>query len=162
MTREDPGVPENLNAAAAAHAPTDKRRGVIYTIAPSPLRAQRIWIGTDDGLIHLTNDDGKTWQNVTPPGLTSWSKVAMLEASHFEVNEAYAAVERHQLQDYEPHIYRTRDSGKTGPRSRMDCPKESTCKRSRRIRNGAACCLPELSERVLSHSMMATIGNRCN
>ena len=113
MTREDPGVPENLNAAAAANAPTDKRRGVIYTIAPSPLRAQRIWIGTDDGLIHLTNDDGKTWQNVTPPGLTSWSKVAMLEASHFEVNEAYAAVERHQLQDYEPHIYRTRDSGKT-------------------------------------------------
>ena len=113
MTREDPGVPANLNEAAAANAPTDKRRGVIYTIAPSPLRAQRIWIGTDDGLIHLTNDDGKTWQNVTPPGLTSWSKVAMLEASHFEVNEAYAAVERHQLQDYEPHIYRTRDSGKT-------------------------------------------------
>jgi photosystem II stability/assembly factor-like uncharacterized protein len=113
MTREDPGVPENLNEAAAADAPTDKRRGVIYTIAPSPLRAQRIWIGTDDGLIHLTNDDGKTWQNVTPPGLTSWSKVAMLEASHFEVNEAYAAVERHQLQDYDPHIYRTRDSGKT-------------------------------------------------
>jgi photosystem II stability/assembly factor-like uncharacterized protein len=113
MTREDPGVPENLNEAAAADAPTDKRRGVIYTIAPSPLRAQRIWIGTDDGLIHLTNDDGKTWQNVTPAGLTSWSKVAMLEASHFEVNEAYAAIERHQLQDYDPHIYRTRDSGKT-------------------------------------------------
>jgi len=113
MTREDPGAPENLNEAAAADAPTDKRRGVIYTIAPSPLRAQRIWIGTDDGLIHLTNDDGKTWQNVTPAGLTSWSKVAMLEASHFEVNEAYAAVERHQLQDYEPHIYRTRDSGKS-------------------------------------------------
>jgi photosystem II stability/assembly factor-like uncharacterized protein len=113
MTREDPGVPENLNEAAAADAPTDKRRGVIYTIAPSPLRAPRIWIGTDDGLIHLTNDDGKTWQNVTPPGLTPWSKVAMLEASHFEVNEAYAAVERHQLQDYEPHIFRTRDSGKT-------------------------------------------------
>lgn len=113
MTREDPGVPENLNEAAAADAPTDKRRGVIYTIAPSPLRAQRIWIGTDDGLVHLTNDDGKTWQNVTPPRLTSWSKVTMLEASHFDVNEAYAAVERHQLQDYEPHIYRTRDAGKT-------------------------------------------------
>jgi photosystem II stability/assembly factor-like uncharacterized protein len=113
MTREDPGVPPNLNEAAAADAPADKRRGVIYTIAPSPLRAPMIWIGTDDGLIHLTNDDGKTWQNVTPPALTSWSKVVMIEASHFEVNEAYIAVERHQLQDYEPHIYRTRDSGKT-------------------------------------------------
>ncbi|HYR77531.1 MAG TPA: hypothetical protein VEM96_17075 [Pyrinomonadaceae bacterium] len=113
MTREDPGVPANLNEAAAADAPSDKRRGVIYTIAPSPLRASMIWIGTDDGLIHLTNDDGKTWQNVTPPTLTAWSKVVMIEASHFDVNEAYAAVERHQLEDYEPHIFRTRDAGKT-------------------------------------------------
>ncbi|HYV83612.1 MAG TPA: hypothetical protein VE931_08870 [Pyrinomonadaceae bacterium] len=113
MTREDPGVPSNLNEAAAADAPADKRRGVIYTIAPSPLRAPTIWIGTDDGLIHLTRDDGKTWQNVTPPEMTSWSKVVMIEASHFDVNEAYAAVERHQLADYEPHIYRTLDSGKT-------------------------------------------------
>jgi photosystem II stability/assembly factor-like uncharacterized protein len=113
MTREDPGVPPNLNAEAAADAPKDKRRGVIYTIAPSPLRASMIWVGTDDGLIHLTNDDGKTWQNVTPPAMTSWSKVVMIEASHFDVNEAYAAAERHQLEDYEPHIYRTRDAGKT-------------------------------------------------
>ena len=113
MTREDPGVPANLNEAAAADAPAVKRRGVVYTIAPSPLRAPLIWIGTDDGLIHLTNDDGKTWQNVTPPTLTSWSKVVMIEASHFDVNEAYAAVERHQLEDYEPHIFRTRDAGQT-------------------------------------------------
>ncbi|HEU5130547.1 MAG TPA: hypothetical protein VFT26_00545, partial [Pyrinomonadaceae bacterium] len=113
MTREDPGVPSNLNEAAAADAPANKRRGVIYTIAPSPLSAPTIWIGTDDGLIHLTKDDGKTWQNVTPPAMTSWSKVVMIEASHFDVNEAYAAVERHQLADYEPHIYRTRDDGKT-------------------------------------------------
>jgi len=113
MTREDPGVPDNLNEAATADAPSGKRRGVIYTIAPSPLRAPMIWIGTDDGLIHLTNNDGRAWQNVTPSGLTSWSKVTMIDASHFDVNEAYAAVERHQLQDYEPHIFRTRDAGKT-------------------------------------------------
>jgi len=113
LTREDPGVPANLNEAATADAPADKRRGVIYTIAPSPLRASQIWIGTDDGLIQLTKDDGKTWENVTPPALTSWSKVVMIEASHFNVNEAYAAVERHQIADYEPHIYRTLDSGKT-------------------------------------------------
>jgi photosystem II stability/assembly factor-like uncharacterized protein len=113
LTREDPGVPANLNEAAAADAPADKRRGVVYTIAPSPLRASLIWIGTDDGLIQLTNDDGKTWQNVTPPAMTSWSKVVMIEASHFNVNEAFAAVERHQLGDYEPHIYHTLDAGKT-------------------------------------------------
>jgi photosystem II stability/assembly factor-like uncharacterized protein len=113
MTREDPGAPPNLNEAAIADAPKEKRRGVIYTIAPSPLRASMVWIGTDDGLIHFTNDDGKTWQNVTPSQLTSWSKVVMIDASHFDVNEAYTAVERHQLEDYEPHIYRTRDRGKT-------------------------------------------------
>ena len=113
MTREDPGNPPNLDAATAADAPDGKRRGVIYTIAPSPLSAPTIWIGTDDGLIHLTRDDGKTWTNVTPPELTPWSKVVMMDASHFDVNEAFAAIDRHRLTDNEPYIYRTRDAGKT-------------------------------------------------
>ena len=69
MTRENPGVPPNLDAATAADVRRQsKRLGVIYTIAPSPMRAPLIWIGTDDGYIHVTQDDGKTWQNVTPPG----------------------------------------------------------------------------------------------
>ena len=117
LTRETPGTPSNLNEAAAADVPPTataaKRLGVIYTIAPSPLRAPMIWIGTDDGYVQLTNDDGKTWTNVTPPDVTAWSKVVMIDASHFDVKEAYAAVDRHQLEDYEPYIYRTRDSGKT-------------------------------------------------
>jgi len=113
MTRENPGVPQNLDAATAADAPESQRRGVIYSIAPSPVRAPLIWIGTDDGYVHLTPDDGKTWQNVTPRELTSWSKVVMIEASHFDANEAYAAVDRHRLEDNEPYIYRTKDSGKT-------------------------------------------------
>jgi len=117
MTREEPGVPANLNEAAAADvstgAPASRRLGVIYTIAPSPLLAPTIWIGTDDGYLHLTKDDGKTWTNVTPPEVSAWSKVTMMDASHFDINEAYAAVERHQLEDYIPYIYRTRDSGKT-------------------------------------------------
>src|SRR5437588_4134793 len=113
LTREDPGVPPNLDEATAADAPEGKRRGVIYTIALSPLRAPLIWVGTDDGYIQMTNDDGKTWQNVTPPELPAWSKVVMMDASHFDVNEAYAAIDRHRLEDYEAHIYRTRDGGKT-------------------------------------------------
>src|SRR5262249_23286491 len=116
-------VPANLNAEAAADAPADKRRGVIYTIAPSPLRPSLIWIGTDDGLIQMTNDDGKTWANVTPLELTPWSKVTMIDASHFDVNKAYASVERHQLGDYEPHIFRTRDSGKTWTEITSGLPK---------------------------------------
>jgi photosystem II stability/assembly factor-like uncharacterized protein len=113
LTREDPGVPANLDEATAADAPEGKRRGVIYTIAPSPLRTSTIWVGTDDGYIHRTKDDGKTWENITPPALTPWSKVVMMDASHFDVNEAYAAIDRHRLEDNEPYIYRTRDGGKT-------------------------------------------------
>ena len=113
LTREDPGVPANLDAAAAADAPAGKRRGVVYTLAPSPVRAPILWAGTDDGLVHVTQDDGRTWQNVTPPELTPWTKVVMIDASHFDANAAYAATERHQLEDYEPHVYRTRDAGRT-------------------------------------------------
>jgi photosystem II stability/assembly factor-like uncharacterized protein len=113
LTREDPGVPSNLDPAAAADAPAGKRRGVIYTIAPSPLRAGEIWVGTDDGLIQLTCDDGRTWRDVTPPELTPWSKVAMIVASRFDADTAYAAVDRHRLEDYRPHLYRTRDRGAT-------------------------------------------------
>ena len=89
LTREDPGAPANLDAATAADAPAAKRRGVIYTIAPSPMRAGEIWVGTDDGLVQLTRDEGKTWNNVTPPELTPWSKVTHIEASQFDAGTAY-------------------------------------------------------------------------
>jgi photosystem II stability/assembly factor-like uncharacterized protein len=86
--------------------------GVIYTIAPSPLRSGMIWIGTDDGLIQLTEDGGQHWKNVTPNGLPAWSKISMIEASPFDAGEAYAAVDRHRLDDFAPYIYITKDYGK--------------------------------------------------
>jgi photosystem II stability/assembly factor-like uncharacterized protein len=113
LTRPDPGVPPNLDAVAATDTDRNGRRGVIYAVAPSPLRADTVWIGTDDGFIQLTTDAGKTWQNVTPPAVASWSRITMMEASHFDPNTAYAAVDRHQVNDFGPHIYRTRDLGKT-------------------------------------------------
>jgi hypothetical protein len=70
-------------------------------------------VGTDDGLIHLTRDAGKTWADVTPPQLTPWAKVSVMDASHFDVQTAYAAVNTFRLDDLRPHIYRTRDAGKT-------------------------------------------------
>ena len=117
LTRENPGVPPNLDPATAQDAAIkDVRKGVIYTIAPSPREANRIWIGTDDGLIKLTTDGGRNWKDVTPPELTPWSKVALVEASHFEPAVAYAAVDRHRLEDYRPYLYRTRDNGRTWQR----------------------------------------------
>ncbi len=113
LSREDPGVPPNLDPPTAGDGPSYKRRGVIYTVAPSPLRAGEIWIGTDDGLIQVTRDDGKTWQNVTPPQLTSWSKVGLIDASRHEADTVYAAVDRHRLDDYRAYIFRTHDGGKS-------------------------------------------------
>jgi photosystem II stability/assembly factor-like uncharacterized protein len=123
LTRADPGIPQNLDATAAAHIDRNAKRGVVYTIAPSPLKAPMVWVGTDDGAIQLTIDDGQTWQNVTPPAMTAWSRVTMLEASHFDANVAYASVDRHQLQDFEPYVYRTRDMGKSWRRITTGLPR---------------------------------------
>jgi photosystem II stability/assembly factor-like uncharacterized protein len=113
LTRPDPGVPASLDEVAARDTDRNGKRGVIYAVAPSPINAHMIWAGTDDGLIQLTMDEGKTWQNVTPPAFTSWSRVTGIEASHAKESDAYASVDRHQLSDFNPHIYRTRDQGKT-------------------------------------------------
>ena len=113
LTRPDPGVPPSVDPVTATDTDRNGRRGVIYAVAPSPLQAGTIWLGTDDGLMHITTDTGKTWRDITPPAVSSWSRITTLEASHFDANTAYAAVDRHQLSDFRPHIYRTRDLGKT-------------------------------------------------
>jgi photosystem II stability/assembly factor-like uncharacterized protein len=87
--------------------------GVVFTIAPSALDRHLIWAGSDTGLIHLTRDDGKNWKDVTPPGLSAWSKISFIEASHFDPSVAYAAVDRSRLEDRTPYLYRTRNYGAT-------------------------------------------------
>lgn len=87
--------------------------GVVYTIAPSSLNGNLIWAGSDTGLVHVTRDGGKTWKDVTPNGVGAWSKISLIEASHFDPAEAYAAVDRHRLDDQRPYLYRTRDYGAT-------------------------------------------------
>ena len=138
LTREDPGVPPNLDATTAADTPRGKRRGVIYTIGPSYVQAGEIWAGTDDGQIQLTQDEGKTWENVTPPELTPWSKVTHIEASHSDAGTAYAAVDRHRLDDYQAYLYRTRDFGKSWQRISDGIPEGSflNCVREDPARKG--------------------------
>ncbi|MFZ1971857.1 MAG: hypothetical protein WAU89_03375 [Candidatus Acidiferrales bacterium] len=101
--------------AAASSGATKKEDpgGVVYTIAASPLRAGEIWAGTDNGLIQLTLDDGAHWSNVTPPDVAEWSQISLIEASPHDAATAYAAVDRHQVDDLNPYIYRTHDAGKT-------------------------------------------------
>jgi len=114
LTREDPGTPANLDPVTAAN--TDEpgpRHGVIYAIAPSRLADHDLWAGTDDGLIWRTRDEGEHWTDVTPPALTPWSKVGIIDTSHFDAETAYAAVDRHRLDDFKPYIYRTHDGGES-------------------------------------------------
>ncbi|HMK92564.1 MAG TPA: glycoside hydrolase [Thermoleophilia bacterium] len=113
LSRATWSLPPSVGAYAATPAAQPTRRGVIYTVAPSPLEAGRLWAGTDDGAIHVTSDGGKTWKDVTPNGLEPWSKISLLEASHFDPLEAYAAVNSFRLDDLRPHVYRTRDGGTT-------------------------------------------------
>ena len=111
LTGANPEAQAETGAVTIADAAA-RGYGVIYTIAPSPLFAGLIWVGTDDGLIHVTTDGGGHWQNVTPEGLAPWSKVTLIEASPLDAGTAYAAVDRHRLDDFAPYIYRTRDSGR--------------------------------------------------
>jgi photosystem II stability/assembly factor-like uncharacterized protein len=113
LTRPDPGTPATLDAVTAADAETAEPRGVVYALAPSPLRADLLWAGTDDGLVKVTDDGGRTWRDVTPPGVTSWSHVDGIEASHFDPRTAYVAIDRHRLDDERPYLFATHDAGRT-------------------------------------------------
>jgi photosystem II stability/assembly factor-like uncharacterized protein len=115
LSRVNPELPPGLDPITAKDIdqPMKDRFGIVYTIGPSPISATTVWVGTDDGLIHVTRDDGKNWQNVTPPAMTSWSKVSQIEAGHFNVETVYASVDRHRIGDNKPYIYRTNDGGKT-------------------------------------------------
>jgi len=85
----------------------------IFALAESPLTRGLLWVGTDDGLIQLTQDEGKTWTNITPKDLPEWSRVSQIDASPHDAGTAYVAVDRHQFDDLHPYIYKTSDYGKT-------------------------------------------------
>jgi photosystem II stability/assembly factor-like uncharacterized protein len=113
LSREMPEVPASIGIFRTREMASQPRRGTIYALAPSPLDRGIIWAGTDDGTVHLTTDGGSAWKNVTPPALTAWSKVAGIEAGHFDRETAYMAVNRIRLDDMRPHLYRTHDAGKS-------------------------------------------------
>jgi photosystem II stability/assembly factor-like uncharacterized protein len=85
----------------------------IFALAESPLKQGKLWVGTDDGLVQVSEDDGAHWQNVTPPQMPAWSTVSMTEPSHYDPAGAYIAVDRHRLDDIAPYAWKTADNGKT-------------------------------------------------
>ncbi|MEO7275629.1 MAG: glycoside hydrolase, partial [Vicinamibacterales bacterium] len=113
LTRQTYESPKTIGKYLTQESAQPAQRGVIYTVAPSYQDLARIWVGTDDGLIHTTADGGVTWTNVTPPGLAPWAKVSIIDGGRFDPLTAYAAINTLRLDDLRPHIYKTHDGGKT-------------------------------------------------
>ena len=113
LSREQPDVPESIGIYRTPEMAKMARRGVIYAVGPSPRDVNVIWAGTDDGLVHVTRDGGKTWTNVTPKELRAWDKVSQVDAGHFDANTAYISVNAIRRDDMRPHIYKTHDGGRT-------------------------------------------------
>ncbi|HEX6806028.1 MAG TPA: glycoside hydrolase [Terriglobales bacterium] len=113
LTRKDPGVPPSVGEQAKLNPKGAKQRGSIYAIAPGFQDVNTIWAGTDDGLVWITRDGGKNWNDVTPPALTPWSKISQIAASRYDHQTAYISVSRFRIDDLRPYIYRTHDGGKS-------------------------------------------------
>lgn len=111
LSRPTTGQPPSVPALDAANQA--KRRGVIYSVAASYKNTQTIWAGTDDGLVWITRDGGAHWTNITPPGIRPWSKIAQIDASRFDDDTAYVAVNAMRIDDLHPYAFCTHDGGKT-------------------------------------------------
>ncbi|MFC1565107.1 WD40/YVTN/BNR-like repeat-containing protein [candidate division KSB1 bacterium] len=85
----------------------------IFALMESPLRHGLIWVGTDDGLVHITRDNCETWTEITPKQLPEWSLISSIEPSHFKEGKAYIAVDRHELDDHKAYAYKTEDYGRS-------------------------------------------------
>jgi photosystem II stability/assembly factor-like uncharacterized protein len=113
LTRHDPRTLGPSGGPITKDQTSVEYYATVFTIAESPVRAGVIWAGSDDGLVHVTRDNGKSWVNVTPKGIPEWSRISMIEPSHFSAGTAYIASNHYQMDDMRPYIYKTSDYGAT-------------------------------------------------
>ena len=113
LTRNDPRTLGASGGPITKDQTSVEYYGTVFTIAESPLTKGVIWTGSDDGLIHISRDNGVTWKNVTPKGLPDWMRWSIIEASPHAAGTAYAAGNRYQMDDFTPYLYRTQDYGVT-------------------------------------------------
>ncbi|MEO8026602.1 MAG: glycosyl hydrolase, partial [Bryobacteraceae bacterium] len=113
LTRNDPATLGDSGGPITKDQNGPEIYGTIFTIAPSRHDVNTIWTGSDDGLVQLTRDGGKTWVNVTPPVIGEFNRVSLIEASPNDPGGAYVAAKRFQMDDRRPYIFKTHDFGKT-------------------------------------------------
>ena len=116
LTRADPSTLGNSGGPIIFDQDGPEIYATIFTIAPSHKDARTIWVGSDDGLVHVTRDGGLTWSKITPPELPAFSRVSRIDASPHRPGSAYVAAKRYELDDRQPYIFRTDDFGKTWQR----------------------------------------------
>jgi photosystem II stability/assembly factor-like uncharacterized protein len=113
LTRGDPKTLGDSGGPITKDQNGPEIYGTIFTIAPSHHDINTIWTGSDDGLVQVTRDGGKTWQNVTPTGLPEFSRISLIDASPHQAGGAYVAAMRYQLDDRQPYLFKTEDYGRT-------------------------------------------------
>jgi photosystem II stability/assembly factor-like uncharacterized protein len=123
LTRHDPATLGPSGGPITKDQTSVEYYATIFAIAESPRVAGTIWTGSDDGLIYVTRDGGKTWTNVTPKDLPPWTRISIIEASHFAPGAAYVAANRYQLDDNQPYLYKTTDYGRTWTRIDAGIPR---------------------------------------
>ncbi len=113
LARRDPKTMEASGGPITKDQTGVETYALIFAFDESPVQAGVLWVGTDDGLVHVSKNDGKTWENVTPPGIGDFTRISIIEPSHYAAGTAYVAANRYQLGDKHPLIYKTTDFGKT-------------------------------------------------
>ena len=134
----------------------------VFALAESPVKKGMIWAGTDDGLVHVSMNDGQNWTNVTPKQMPDWSMISLIEPSPHDAATAYIAVDRHKLDDTKPYLYKTSDSGKSWTLKVNGIPDGAYVRAVREIPNAKVCCTREQRLVFSSLSMMETHGIRCS
>jgi photosystem II stability/assembly factor-like uncharacterized protein len=113
LTRHDPKTMQPSGGPITKDNTGVETYAVIFAIAPSHHDTNTIWVGSDDGLVHVTRDGGKNWTNITPPDLPEFARISLIEASPHQNGVAYLAANRHQMDDQRPYVYKTSDFGRT-------------------------------------------------
>lgn len=116
LTRHDPTTMQESGGPITHDMNSPEIYATVFSLAPGKKDINILWAGSDDGLVHLTRDHGKTWTNVTPPEMPEFGRVSQIDGSAFDNGTAYVAVKKMLLGDTSPYIFRTRDYGQTWTR----------------------------------------------